>query len=97
ISAARTAYEWAQEHLPADLPYRVEPIESIQDKILIEGNKAAALGVLFGGANVLSWYPITPSSSLAEYAEEFLKKHRVEADGKKSFAIVQAEDELAAI
>jgi 2-oxoglutarate ferredoxin oxidoreductase subunit alpha len=63
ISAARTAYEWAQEHLPADLPYRVEPIESIQDKILIEGNKAAALGVLFGGANVLTWYPITPSSS----------------------------------
>lgn len=97
ISAARAAYEWAQEHLPADLPYRVEPIESTQDKILIEGNKAAALGVLFGGANVLTWYPITPSSSLAEYAEEFLKKHRIEPDGKHSYAIVQAEDELAAI
>ena len=96
-SAARAAYEWAQEHLPADLPYRVEPIESTQDKILIEGNKAAALGVLFGGANVLTWYPITPSSSLAEYAEEFLKKHRIEPDGKHSYAIVQAEDELAAI
>ena len=51
---------------------------STSDKILIEGNKAAALGALFGGANVLTWYPITPSSSLAEYAEEFLKKHRVE-------------------
>ncbi|MBV8130825.1 MAG: 2-oxoacid:acceptor oxidoreductase subunit alpha [Planctomycetaceae bacterium] len=96
-SAARAAYEWAQEHLPADLPYRVEPIESTQDKILIEGNKAAALGVLFGGANVLTWYPITPSSSLAEYAEEFLKKHRIEPDGRHSYAIVQAEDELAAI
>jgi len=96
-SAARAAYEWAREHLPADLPYRVEPIESTQDKILIEGNKAAALGVLFGGANVLTWYPITPSSSLAEYAEEFLKKHRIEPDGKHSYAIVQAEDELAAI
>jgi 2-oxoglutarate ferredoxin oxidoreductase subunit alpha len=72
-------------------------MESTQDKILIEGNKAAALGVLFGGANVLTWYPITPSSSLAEYAEDFLKKHRVEADGKQSFAIVQAEDELAAV
>ena len=68
-----------------------------QDKILIEGNKAAALGVLFGGASVLTWYPITPSSSLAEYAEEFLKKHRVEPDGKQTFAVVQAEDELAAI
>jgi 2-oxoglutarate ferredoxin oxidoreductase subunit alpha len=97
ISAVRTGYQWAQEHLPTDLPYRIEPMESTQDKILIEGNKAAALGVLFGGANVLTWYPITPSSSLAEYAEEFLKKHRVEPDGKKSFAIVQAEDELAAI
>ncbi len=97
ISAVRTGYEWAQEHLPANLPFRVEPMESTQDKILIEGNKASALGVLFGGANVLSWYPITPSSSLAEYAEDFLKKHRVEPDGKKTFAIVQAEDELAAI
>jgi 2-oxoglutarate ferredoxin oxidoreductase subunit alpha len=72
-------------------------MESTQEKILIEGNKASALGVLFGGASVLSWYPITPSSSLAEYAEEFLKKHRVQPDGTKSFAIVQAEDELAAI
>ncbi len=51
----------------------------------------------FGGASVLTWYPITPSSSLAEYAEEFLKKHRVDADGKRTFAVVQAEDELAAI
>ena len=76
-SAVRTGYEWAQEHMPADLPYRVERMESTQDKILIEGNKAAALGALFGGASVLTWYPITPSSSLAEYAEEFLKKHRV--------------------
>ena len=97
ISAARTGYEWAQEHLPTDLPFRVQPMESTQEKILIEGNKASALGVLFGGASVLSWYPITPSSSLAEYAEEFLKKHRVQPDGKKSFAIVQAEDELAAV
>jgi len=97
ISAVRTGYQWAREHLPTDLPFRVEPMESTQDKILIEGNKASALGVLFGGANVLTWYPITPSSSLAEYAEEFLKKHRVEPDGKHSYAIVQAEDELAAI
>jgi 2-oxoglutarate ferredoxin oxidoreductase subunit alpha len=97
ISAARAGYQWAKEHLPTDLPYRLEPMETTQDKILIEGNKASALGVLFGGANVLTWYPITPSSSLAEYAEEFFQKHRVEPDGKHSFAIVQAEDELAAI
>ena len=66
-------------------------------QILIEGNKAAALGALFGGTSVLTWYPITPSSSLAEYTEEFLKKHRVDPDGKRTFAVVQAEDELAAI
>ena len=52
---------------------------------------------MFGGVNVLTWYPITPSSSLAEYAEDFLKKHRVAPDGKRTFAIVQAEDELAAV
>ncbi len=97
IAAAGAGFEWAQANLPTDLPYRVERMESTQDKILIEGNKAAALGVLFGGASVLTWYPITPSSSLAEYAEVFLKKHRTDADGKQTFAIVQAEDELAAV
>ncbi|QEH35821.1 2-oxoglutarate oxidoreductase subunit KorA [Aquisphaera giovannonii] len=97
IAAANAGYEWARENLPADLPYRVEPMASGREKILIEGNKAAALGALFGGASVLTWYPITPSSSLAEYAEGFLKKHRTGADGKRSFAIVQAEDELAAV
>jgi 2-oxoglutarate ferredoxin oxidoreductase subunit alpha len=97
IKAAQAGYNWAREHLPTDLPYRVEPMKSAGQKILFEGNKAAALGVLFGGANVLSWYPITPSSSLAEYAEEFLTKHRTEPDGKHTFAIVQAEDELAAV
>jgi 2-oxoglutarate/2-oxoacid ferredoxin oxidoreductase subunit alpha len=97
IAAARTGFEWASANLPPDLPYQVRRMESTGDKILIEGNKAAALGALFGGASVLTWYPITPSSSLAEYAEEFLKKHRLTADGKQTFAIVQAEDELAAV
>ena len=97
INAARTGFEWATDNLPTDLPFRVERMESANDKILIEGNKAAALGVLFGGASVLTWYPITPSSSLAEYAEEFLKKHRVAPDGTRTAAIIQAEDELAAV
>jgi 2-oxoglutarate ferredoxin oxidoreductase subunit alpha len=97
INAARTGYEWADANQSSDLPYQVRRMETAGDKILIEGNKAAALGTLFGGANVLTWYPITPSSSLAEYAEEFLKEHRVNADGKQTFAVVQAEDELAAI
>ena len=97
INAARTGFEWAAANLPADLPFQVKRMASSNDKILIEGNKAAALGALFGGASVLTWYPITPSSSLAEYAEEFLKKHRVNPDGTKTFAVVQAEDELAAV
>jgi 2-oxoglutarate/2-oxoacid ferredoxin oxidoreductase subunit alpha len=97
INAARTGFEWATANLPADLPFQVKRMASTGEKILIEGNKASALGSLFGGASVLTWYPITPSSSLAEYAEEFLKKHRVNADGKKTFAVVQAEDELAAV
>jgi 2-oxoglutarate ferredoxin oxidoreductase subunit alpha len=97
ISAARTGFEWAAANLPADLPFQVKRMARAGEKILIEGNKAAALGSLFGGASVLTWYPITPSSSLAEYAEEFLKKYRVNSEGKRSFAVVQAEDELAAV
>ena len=97
INAARTGFEWAGANLPSDLPFQVERMESASDKILIEGNKAAALGVLFGGTSVLTWYPITPSSSLAEYAEEFLKKHRVTPDGQRTAAVIQAEDELAAV
>ncbi len=97
IAAARAGHGWAEANLPTDLPFRVARTNATGNQILIEGNKAAALGSLFGGASVWTWYPITPSSSLAEYAEEFLKKHRVEPDGKRTFAVVQAEDELAAI
>ena len=97
IRAAEAGFDWAGENLPAALPHRVERMEAAVGKVLIEGNKAAALGALFGGTSVLTWYPITPSSSLAEYAEEYLKKFRTEPDGRRTFAVVQAEDELAAI
>jgi 2-oxoglutarate ferredoxin oxidoreductase subunit alpha len=97
VSAARTGFAWAENHLPADLPFRVQRIDGLGNKLLIEGNKAAALGAVFGGTSVLTWYPITPSSSLAEYTEEFLKKYRTGPDGKRTFAVIQAEDELAAI
>jgi len=97
INAARTGFEWAESHLPRDLPFRVERTDATSNQILIEGNKAAALGAVFGGTSVLTWYPITPSSSLAEYTEEFLKKYRTQPDGKRTFAVVQAEDELAAV
>ena len=97
IRAATVGHDWAESHLPDDLPHQVRRADATTGTILIEGNKAAALGAVFGGVSVLTWYPITPSSSLAEYAEDYLKAHRVEPDGKRSFAVVQAEDELAAI
>jgi 2-oxoglutarate ferredoxin oxidoreductase subunit alpha len=67
------------------------------DKIIIDGNEAGALGALFAGVTVVPWYPITPSSSLIESLTDYLKEYRVDANGKATFAVVQAEDELAAI
>jgi 2-oxoglutarate ferredoxin oxidoreductase subunit alpha len=72
-------------------------MDGTRGTILIEGNEAAALGAVFGGASVMTWYPITPSSSLAEAAEGFLNRLRTRPDGKKTFCVVQAVDELAAI
>src|SRR5258706_11139128 len=66
-------------------------------KIIIDGNAAAALGCMFAGVTVVTWYPITPSSSLVEQLIDYLKEHRIGPDGKATFAVVQAEDELAAI
>lgn len=97
IKAAEVGHAWAKANLPADLPYRVERMDATGGKVLVEGNQAAAMGALFGGINVLTWYPITPSSSLAEYTEEYLKQCRTRPDGKHTFAVIQAEDELAAI
>jgi 2-oxoglutarate ferredoxin oxidoreductase subunit alpha len=97
IRAAEVGFEWAQKNLPADLPVQIRRGNATAGTILIEGNHAAAIGALFGGASVLTWYPITPSSSLAEYAEDLLKQYRTRSDGTASFSIVQAEDELAAV
>jgi 2-oxoglutarate ferredoxin oxidoreductase subunit alpha len=72
-------------------------MDKTQGKIIIDGNSAGALGCMFAGVTFLSWYPITPSSSLPEAMIEYMKRFRVGADGKATFAIVQAEDELAAI
>src|SRR5205823_6573632 len=77
--------------------YRIERLEKTRGKIIIDGNSASALGCVFAGCTLLSWYPITPSSSLAESMIEYLKRFRVGRDGKATFAVVQAEDELAAI
>jgi 2-oxoglutarate ferredoxin oxidoreductase subunit alpha len=97
LAAAQAGFDYATANLTKRDPYRVERMNKTQGKIIIEGNAAAALGCVFGGVTVMSWYPITPSSSLAEGVIEYLKRFRVGADGKATFAVVQAEDELAAI
>ena len=75
----------------------LERMHATEGKIIIDGNAAAALGCMFAGVTVVTWYPITPSSSLVETLIDYMKKYRVEPDGKATFAIVQAEDELAAV
>jgi 2-oxoglutarate ferredoxin oxidoreductase subunit alpha len=88
---------WAKEHLPHPFDLRVERRDNVKDRIFVDGNSASALGALYGGASVAAWYPITPSSSLAEAFQKYCNKYRTNPDGKKRFAIIQAEDELASI
>src|SRR5262249_52492135 len=96
--AVRAGWEYAHEHLPKRDPFRLERMRATDGKILIEGNTAGALGALFGGVTVVTWYPITPSSSLVESLIGFLERHRRDpVTGKATFGVVQAEDEIAAI
>jgi 2-oxoglutarate/2-oxoacid ferredoxin oxidoreductase subunit alpha len=97
LSAVRIGFEYAANTLTKGDPFVVEPMNATQGKIIIDGNAAAAMGAMFAGVTVVSWYPITPSSSVVEQLIGYMKRYRVEKDGKASFAIVQAEDELAAI
>jgi 2-oxoglutarate ferredoxin oxidoreductase subunit alpha len=97
-NAAIAGYEWAEKHLDKTDPFRVERMDGNKGKIIVEGNSAAALGAVFGGVSVITWYPITPSSSLAEAAQGYLNRFRIDPDtGKAGFAVIQAEDELASI
>ncbi len=95
--AVKAGYEYAEQTLARKSGYKLEPLDLTRGQIIIDGNAAAALGAIFAGCTVVPWYPITPSSSLVESFIEYAKKYRVEPDGKATFAIVQAEDELAAI
>ena len=87
---------YAEENWEGGIPYCVEARDKDPDAFLVEGNEAVALGSIFGGVNMLSWYPITPSSSLAESIIEWLPKLREGDDGGATCAVIQAEDELAA-
>ena len=95
-AAARAGFEHAAALEKRD-PFVVRRMDATRGKIVIDGNSACALGALFGGVTVVTWYPITPSSSLVESLTRYLQQHRVGEDGKASFAVVQAEDELAAM
>ena len=90
-------WNYAQEHFDCPLPVHLAPMSANDDSILIDGNTAAALGCVYAGATVAAWYPITPSTSLVDAFAAFCNSHRKDPEtGKNRFAIVQAEDELAA-
>jgi len=96
--AAVAAYDWAREHLPKPNKVTLRRSTLTEGKIIIEGNQAAGLGLMFGGVTVLAWYPITPSSSLCEACIDYLEAYRRDPEtGKATYAVVQAEDELASI
>ncbi len=98
FAAAQAGYEFAGENLPKQDIFRVERMNKTSGKIIIDGNSAAAMGSMFAGVTVFTWYPITPSSSLGEALTEYMKRYRLDPETKKAtFAIVQAEDELAAV
>ncbi|UCF76607.1 MAG: 2-oxoacid:acceptor oxidoreductase subunit alpha [Betaproteobacteria bacterium] len=98
IKALRLGREYATEHFSCPIGIRVQRANAVGNRIFVDGNSAAGLGALYGGATVCAWYPITPSSSLAEAFSRHCQKYRVDpATGKQRYAIIQAEDELASI
>lgn len=96
---AESAYNWARANVENTQPYRVERMSGFNEgKVLVDGNTSAALGALFNGVNMVAWYPITPSSSLAEAINKYGPTLRKDPEtGKNTYAVVQAEDELSAI
>ena len=98
VKAIDVGFEYAEKNLKKADALRVERMDETAGKILIDGNAAGALGAMFNGVTVVTWYPITPSSSLVESLIHYMKDHRIDKEtGKATFAVVQAEDELAAI
>lgn len=97
FAAAQAGFDYAAASLIKRDPYRIERMDKNEGKIIVDGNTASALGCIFAGCTVLSWYPITPSSSLAENMIEYFRRFRIGPDGRATFAVIQAEDELAAI
>lgn len=98
VHALELGFNYARKNFKCPLGIRLERRDNVGDAILIDGNTACGLGAVYGGATVVAWYPITPSTSVIEGFETYARRLRIDpASGKKNFAIVQAEDELAAI
>ena len=96
--ALKAGWDYAEANFKKQDPYYLEKMNETAGKILIEGNAAAAIGCMMAGVTVVAWYPITPSSSLCESLITYMKKYRVDKEtGKATFAIVQAEDEIASL
>ena len=96
VQALKLGANWVLDHRSAPLPFAVKACDNSAERIMMTGNDSAGLGCVYGGATVAAWYPITPSTSLAEAFANYSSKYRTGSDGKMRAAIVQAEDELAA-
>ena len=97
FNALKAGADWAKANLEKKDPFWVEPMDKTEGMIMADGNTAAALGSIFGGVQFAGWYPITPATSLAEALNDYLPVLRKREDGKHTYAVVQAEDELAAL
>jgi len=98
MKAIELGFNYAKEHLPCPLPFRIAPLDATAGHVLIDGNTAAGLGCVYAGATVGAWYPITPSTSLMDAFRGFCESLRVDkATGERNYVVLQAEDELAAI
>lgn len=98
MTMVKLAADWARKNLTKSDPYRLERDVQTEGRILIDGNTAAALGAIYGGVGFAAWYPITPASSLADALQGYLEELRHDPEsGQATYAVVQAEDELAAI
>jgi len=97
-AALEAGQAYAKANFTIKHPYRIQRMNKTDGLVLVEGNDAAAMGCLMAGCTVVAWYPITPSSSLPEALIKYLKKYRIDkTTGKATFAVVQAEDEIAAV
>jgi 2-oxoglutarate ferredoxin oxidoreductase subunit alpha len=98
VRALHLGRDWVRDNRPEPIGLRVQASDKVGDRIFVDGNQAAALGCVYGGATVCAWYPITPSSSLAEAFQKYCQKLRVDPEtGENRYAVIQAEDEIASI